>query len=126
MNADHFASPRNQYNALQSCDIIIHSFEENSIPQFSQENVKSVLRELNVKKSVPLGDIPTVIFKKFSNELAPPVTDVINQAIIKGVWPDIFKTEFITPIPKVFPPKKLKNLRSKSGLMTIIKVFENF
>ena len=108
MIAEHFASPRNQYNALQACDIQIHYFKENSIPQFSQENVKDILRELNVKKSVPPGDIPTVIFKKFSNELAQPVTNVINQAIIKGVWPDIFKTEFITPIPKVFPPKKLK------------------
>ena len=36
----------------------------------------------------------------------------------------MFKIEYVTPVPKVFPPRKLKNLRSISGLMTLDKQFE--
>ena len=122
--AKHFATPRNRYSALQECDIDIPAFDINSIPQFSYEKVKSLLDSLDPKKSVPPGDIPTKILKKFASELAIPVTNVINSSMTQGLWPDIFKTEFITPVPKNFPPKKLNNLRSISGLMTIDKIFE--
>ena len=50
--------------------------------------------------------------------------DVINSLIKQGVWPNIYKTEYITPIPKVFPPAKLKNLRNISGLMALDKFSE--
>ena len=76
------------------------------------------------KKSVPPGDIPTAILKMFSNELSIPVKNVLNSSIKQGIWPTIFKTEYVTPVPKVFPPTKLKNLRSISGLMTMDKIFE--
>ena len=34
------------------------------------------------------------------------------------------KTEYVTPIPKVYPPKLIKNLRSISGLTSFNKVAE--
>ena len=122
--AEHFALPRNKYSALQPGDVQVPSFLESSILQFSQANVQHALNALNVRKSVPPGDIPTAILKKCSKELSIPVTNVLNSAIKQGVWPTIFKTEYVTPVPKVFPPKKLKNLRSISGLMTFDKIFE--
>ena len=122
--AEHFVKPRNRYDALRKCDINFPSFDEATIPQFSQKQVEKALKELDTKKSVPPGDIPTVIFKKFSGNLSSPVTNMLNSAIKQGVWPDIFKTEYVTPVPKVYPPRKLQNLRSISGLMTLDKVFE--
>ena len=121
---DHFALPRNKYDALLPCDIPVLPFLESSILQFSQGNVRHVLYALDAKKSVPSGDIPTAILKMFSNELSIPVTNVLNSSIKQGIWPTIFKTEYVTPVPKVFPPTKLKNLRSISGLMTMDKIFE--
>ena len=112
--AEHFAAPRNRYNVLNECEINIPPFEENSIPQFAQSQVKNILDSLEKKKAVPPGDIPTKILKHFAKEIATPVTNVINSAIKQGVWPSMIKTEFITPVPKVYPPKKLKNLRSIS------------
>ena len=86
--------------------------------------MKNILNSLDKKKAVPPGDIQTKILKHFASEISTPVTNVINYAIKRGVWPGMFKTEFIRPVPKVYPPKKLKNLSSISGLMTIDKVFE--
>ena len=108
--AEHFALPRNKYRPLQPCDVQVPDFTESSIVQFSQSNVQHALNALDVKKSVPPGDIPTAILKKCSTELSIPVTNVLNSAIKEGVCPTIFKTEYVTPVPKVFHPTKLKNL----------------
>ena len=55
---------------------------------------------------------------------AKPLADIINSAIKTGIWPQQWKTELVTPVPKVFPPKLLKNLRSISGLMAFNKIME--
>ena len=59
---EHFAGPRNKYSELNPCDIQVPFFQENSVPQFPQKVVSDVLKELKLKKAVPPGDIPTVIF----------------------------------------------------------------
>ena len=66
----------------------------------------------------------TKIFKEFAYHLSEPITSLINQCIADGAWPDVFKHEIVTPIPKVFPPKKIEDLRNISGLLTINKVAE--
>ena len=49
---------------------------------------------------------------------------IINKAICEGVWPDLLKTEMVTPVPKVSQPKSTDDLRPIAGLMTLNKVFE--
>jgi hypothetical protein len=44
--------------------------------------------------------------------VAKPATTLINKCIKEGIWPDIFKYEVVTPIPKVFPPKQIEGLRN--------------
>ena len=51
-----------------------------------------------------------------------PVTNVLNAAIQQGIWPDMFKTEYVTPVPKIFPPERLKDLRKISGLLNFSKI----
>ena len=50
--------------------------------------------------------------------------EIINSSIKKGVWPKMWKKEYVTPVPKKFPTKLVKNLRSISGLMTFNKIQE--
>ena len=52
------------------------------------------------------------------------MTDLINASIRRGNWPDIFKMEIVTPVPKEFPPQSLDHLRNISGLLNIDKVAE--
>ena len=36
--------------------------------------------------------------------------------------PDIWKLEYVTPVPKVYPPEKLSDLRRISGLLNLSKI----
>ena len=49
---------------------------------------------------------------------------MINASIKQGSWPEIFKLEIVTPVPKVFPPKSIDELRNISGLLNLDKVAE--
>ena len=41
-----------------------------------------------------------------------------------GQWSKLYKSESVTPVPKVFPPKSPDELRNISGLLTFNKVAE--
>ena len=62
---------------------------------------------MDVSKSDVSGDIPARILKTFSDELAKPVTEVLNSSIKQGKWLEIFKLEIVTPVPKEYPPKDI-------------------
>jgi hypothetical protein len=79
---------------------------------------------MDTSKSNCKGDIPAKILKAFACQLGKPVSDVINTSIRQGCWPDIFKLELVTPVPKVFPPKTIDELRNISGLLNLDKVAE--
>ena len=42
----------------------------------------------------------------------------------KGEYQNIYKNEICTPVPKVFPPEKVTQMRNISGLYTFDKVME--
>ena len=73
---------------------------------------------------MPRGDIPAILIKEVAQYLTIPVTDVINCSIKKGQWPNIYKTETITPAPKLYPPPFLDDLRPLSNLYTLNTVCE--
>ena len=112
------------YEKLKTEDIEIPSLCVDDIPQCTEEQVKAALSEMDTKKSSVKGDVPAKIFKEFAGELSKPVKDVINSSIIQGIWPDIYKLEIVTPVPKVFPPKEIDQLRNISGLLNLDKVAE--
>ena len=122
--AEFFAAPRQEYDALRSCDILVEEIDEQDFPHFSQSKVAEKLKEINTKKSVPDGDIPPKMLKEFSKEIANPLADIINSSIKQGIWPSKWKSELVTPIAKVVPTKLLKNLRSISGLVSFNKIQE--
>ena len=41
-----------------------------------------------------------------------------------GAWSKLYKSESVTPVPKLFPPKTLDDLRNISGLLTFDKIAE--
>ena len=50
---------------------------------------------------------------------------IINTAIKKGQWPDIWKTATIMPVPKEYPTNDIDKLRGISGLFTESKIAEH-
>ena len=51
-------------------------------------------------KSTIAGDVPTQLFKYFAAYLAEPLTSIINCSIATGEYPDSWKADIATPIPK--------------------------
>ena len=110
--------------SLKTEDINVPEFLEDDIPQFSESDVENVLSEMDTNKSNVNGDIPVKILKTFSKYFAKPVKDLLNSSIRQGRWPDIFKMEMVTPVPKQFPPQDVDQLRNISGLLNLDKVGE--
>ena len=47
---------------------------------------------------------------------------MISFCVNEGIYLDIWKIESVTPVPKVFPPEKLHDLRQISGLLNCSKI----
>ena len=106
--AEHFSKIRGKFDALKATDIIIPSFNQDSIPQVSQSSVLKELKMIQTKKAVPPGDIPSIVLKELAEHISKPITSIINSSIKLGKWPDVWKKEYVTPVAKVFPPKQIK------------------
>ena len=122
--ADKFAEISQEYEAIKKEDIDVPFFSDDDIPIVTEEEVIATLAAMDTSKSNCKGDIPAKILKAFACQLGKPVSDVINTSIRQGCWPDIFKLELVTPVPKVFPPKTIDELRNISGLLNLDKVAE--
>ena len=122
--ADKFSHISNEYDALKQSDIQVPLFSEKSIPHISQAKVKLTLEQMKTKPSTVPGDIPAQILKHLAKQVSVPLTSIINACIVNGEWPDAWKEEAVTPIPKVHPPLEMSDLRNISGLRNLNKVTE--
>ena len=64
------------------------------------------------------------MISEFSVELATPLAHIYNVCLANSHYPDIYKGESVTPVPKCFPPERLKDLRKISGLLNSAKIFD--
>ena len=122
--ADKFAQVSQEYEKLKTEDIKIPIFSEKEIPQFTEDEVRIILSQMDTNKSTVNGDIPAAILKTFAGFFAAPLTDLFNSSIRQGRWPDICKLEIVTPVPKELPVKNLDMLRNISGLINLDKIAE--
>ena len=122
--ADQFSSIPNQYEALKKEDIIVPPFSEEDVPQFHPGRMWQLLSQLKTNKATVSGDFPAKLSKHFAAYIAEPLTDIINAAIRRGEYPQLYKFETCTPVPKCRPPKTTMDLRNISGLLTFDKIME--
>ena len=124
MIADNLSAISNSYKGVEMTDILIPPFSSKDIPHISTLKVKEYMSKIKVKKSTPPGDIPAKIIKEFSDYLCIPLKDIINSSLKQGIWPNCYKKETITPIPKEYPVLNIDMLRPISSLFTFNKVQE--
>ena len=79
---------------------------------------------MKTNKATVRGDLPARLIKEFAAYLADPFTDIINTSLKRGEYPQIYKFEVSTPVPKVFPPEKINQMRNISGLLNFDKIME--
>ena len=89
------------------------------------KQVEDYIKKIKTKPSTPPEYIPAKIVKRFSKYLATPLTHILNTCLKRGEWPDIWKIEAITPVPKSHPPETREELRPISGLKIFNKIAEN-
>ncbi|CAB3987090.1 Hypothetical predicted protein [Paramuricea clavata] len=69
--------------------------------------VKTVLKHLNPRKAIGSDNIPAWCLKRYAEELAPVVHDIVVASIIQCKHPISYKHAIISPIPKIRPPTDL-------------------
>ena len=91
----------------------------------TEEEVYEILQAAKKTSSVP-NDLPTTFVKEFLPFLAKPAQSIFVQSITHGVYPTRWKTEYVTPHPKVLPPVSYGDLRNLSLTEFLSKSFERF
>ena len=57
---------------------------------------------IKINTSTREGDAPAKLYKIFAAYLAEPLTSILNCSIKTGQYPEIWKVELATPIPKAY------------------------
>ena len=121
-----YAATRNKFKSVS----------ENDIPDFdfgdarqkydniltTPDRIKEVICSMNKRAACIQGDIPLKIFSLFADYLTKPLCNIFNSMFISSEYPEIWKTEFITPAAKCYPPTKIKHFRPISGLLNCAKM----
>ena len=100
--ANHFAAvsqkfPAFNINSLPLRVRIILEEQQTNKPKLSEKDVWEVMRKSKITKSVVAGDIPGRLNHEFAPELALPASDIHNDIINTGQWPEQWKTEVGIP-----------------------------
>ena len=123
--ADKFSEISNEYQPLKSTDINLEDCKNNNpAPVLEPHQVYEYLKRIKTNACTVKDDIPSRIIKEFAVELSTPLADVINCSVKNGEFADIWKIETVTPVPKVYPPKTVAELRKISGLKNFSKITE--
>ena len=125
MIAEKFSKVSNEYQKLKTSDINLDEATNlKSTPILAEHQVYEYLKRIKTNTSTVKDDIPAKIIKEFACELAAPLTDVINTMVILGEFPDIWKVEIVSPVPKVYPTLTMDELRKIAGLKNFSKISE--
>ena len=122
--AEHYSEISNQYDEINPDDFTEYLDSNCSPPVIEPLKVYQVIESMNKKAATVPGDIPMKIIAEFSVELANPLSHLFNVCLLEGVYPDIYKQEYITPAPKIQPPERFKDLRKISGFLNSAKIFD--
>ena len=87
------------------------------------DEVATLIRA-QVNKSSNLSTIPIFIYKLLSNTIAPILSELFNQSITQGIFPNCLKVARVIPIFKAGKKNLTKNYRPISMLPFISKIFE--
>ena len=122
--ADHFNAISGEFDGLSANDLPgARSF---TLPVLSRENVEKRLISIRKPKSTVQGDIFPALVNRAAPALSLPLTDIYNSITATSEWPTVWKTEYVTPIPKKNIPEGPDDLRNISCTQLLSKVYESF
>ena len=94
------------------------------LPHITSEDVINILSLVSSKKSLSPNGIPAFIFSNLKDILASPLASLFNLSLQTGIFPDILKRTYITPIFKKGDSNDVTSYRPIALLCHISKIFE--
>ena len=122
--ADHFNSISSEFEGLKP-DQIPES-DPGYLPFLSVQEVLARLIKFRKPKSKVQGDIFPNLVNRAAPFLSVPLTHIFNSITITHDWPDLWKIEYVTPIPKKGIPQTANDLRNISCTQLFSKLYESF
>ena len=122
--ADHFNSISNEFDGLHPRDV--PERVPNSLDMLTREQVLKRLTTFEKPKSMVKGDIFPALVNRAAPDLALPLLHIYNTITLTQQWPDLWKIEYVTPIPKKTMPRTPGDLRNISCTQLFSKVYESF
>ena len=121
--ADHYCQISNQYEPIKN-EHFQKYLDVSKISPVSvePEKIQKIIQKMNHKAATLERDLPIRLIKEFSEELSSPLSHLISSCLATGVYPDLWKVEYVTPVPKIHPPEKIADLRKISGLLNFSKI----
>ena len=123
--AEHYAKISREFSPVNTAQLPCF-LPAQQPPQVDEHTVYERIKKLKKTRSTLPLDLPDKLRQACAVELAEPVTDIINTCLTQGVYPALWKQEFVTPAPKVTNPKTIKDLRKISCTSDYSKLFERF
>ena len=90
----------------------------------STKDIRDILMKLKRKKASGYDDIPTSLIVDEANEIAGPLSKLINRCLKMAVFPSTEKCSKITPVYKSGERTIMDNYRPIAVFPVISKVFE--
>ena len=122
--AEHFNAISSEFKGLEPGDL--PDAPSSPLPLLTIDEVKDRLRDFKKPKSMVQGDIFPDLVNRSASWLALPLTDIYNTITVSGEWPNVWKTEYVTPIPKNNLPQSPNDLRNISCTKFFSKAYETF
>ena len=120
--ADYFSSIAQEFPPLTQADIP-HSYDRPSAV-LSVDRVAEVLKDMKKPRSYVSIDPPPQVLKLCIPHIATAITPVMNLIMCSSWWPDIWKQEEVTIIPKTTRPDSLDQTRNISCTSILSKLAE--
>ena len=86
--------------------------------------VRQIIESLKSYKSRGIDDIAAEVYKTLQDDVLNAITNMINNSLIMGIFPDCLKVAKVFPVFKTGDRQSLNNYRPISVLPVLSKVFE--
>lgn len=112
-------------NSLSGSQMVeVHRSDSMVLDDTSPGEVLEIISQLKSRSASGYDGISPAIVKCLAEQLAEPLSKLVNEVFRKGIYPSSFKIAVVTPIHKAGSKKNLDNYRPISVLTALNKVTE--
>ena len=109
-----------------TCVLVCISLPLLPLPTVTVKDVTDRIEKIKKPQSYVKGDKFPALRDRVASSVALAHPSMYNIMSAKGCWPNNWKTEFLTPIPKIALPKGPNDLRNILCTAMLSKVYKSF